>query len=172
MGENRRQQPSMFRSLLGQAQSPAPPKSDPALSMQCPLPAPAQDPLEHRSLKTCPSPPDTLQAQASPRSALITPSPAQASGTLLLSLLPNMPTRLLPPRWCLSVCPLTSREHMLRRQLGLVGGRSTISRTKIQRGILPMNSLTPLSPGSSDYSPLRLQAPGRPDRRGSPSVPF
>lgn len=83
MGESRRQQPSAFRSLLGQAQSH--PSQTPELSMQRPLPAPAQGPLEHRSLKRCPSLLLTpLQAQASPRSAPITPIPTHASGTLLL----------------------------------------------------------------------------------------
>lgn len=136
--------------------SPPPPTPTPVLSTQCPLPAPAQDPLEHRSLKMCPS--LLLQAQASPHSALITPSPPQASGTLLLSLLPNAPTRLLPPRWRLS--PLTSREHML----GLVGGKECHIQDENPEGH-SSHELTPLCPGSSDNSPLQLQAPGRPDRR-------
>lgn len=97
MGESRRQQSSVFRSLLGQAQSH--PGQAPALYAVS-LPAPAQDPLEHRSLNMCLSLLLTaLQAQASPHSVPITPIPTHASGTLLWSLLPKVPTLASVPSY-------------------------------------------------------------------------
>ena len=124
-----RQWRSVLRSYLGHPTQLGPPHS----SLSIPIPAPAQNPLRHRSLQTRPSlfpappapqpPPPPLQAQASPSSVPFPPALLTLQTPCSWHFFPGHPlsfhpTFPAPQPWCPLFPTCSTREKCGRRLSG------------------------------------------------------